>query len=796
MLRLALVGLTVLAAGCGDGNRDEGRGAAGRSGDSTGGAASRGGLSLLLISIDTCRPDHLGCYGYEEIETPRIDDLAAAGTRFARALATAPITLPSHASLLTAEYPYHHRVRNNATYRLPEGALTLAEWVKREGYVTAAFVGSYPMESRFGLDQGFDLYDDRLPYLQGIDPHLAEIRAEEVADRAVAWLEENGTGAPFFLFVHFFDPHWRYDPPEPFASLYKERPYDGEIAYVDGEVGRLTDALDRLGLAERTVVVLTGDHGEGLGAHGEETHAIFLYDTTIRIPLIIRPPARGPLSSAGWRPGGVVESLAREVDIAPTVLDLLGLPPLPDAEGRSLAPLLVDPEVSLELVHYAETFAPREDYGWSEARSIVTDRWKYILLPREELYDLVADPGEERNLIDRETKTADRLRALLEERIRCDREWAGGEARLEISEEERARLEAPGYMTRTDEERAADRVEERPDPKDRIDILREYFTAVDLLEEGKPEAALRKLEQLSETDPGNPDVRKSIGDSFALMGQWERADSVYRTILPLRPHDLFLLGSRGNALLRLGRIDEAVEVFRELLSRDSEYPEGHVRLGECRLLQDDPDAAEREFREELRVHPDSPSAYSALGTVQRLRGEREEAIRSFRRAIELRPDFAPAYQNLGNLYEETEEWEKVIAYYKKAIEADPDLVEAYYNLALAAKRHGRRDAAWELLHDSVTRNPRFAKGYFGLGNLLREDGRPAQAIVQYEIALRYDPKDSDVYLNLGAAHADLGMVDEAVRAWEAAVDAAPRSPSAQTARKNIESARTQMGGMR
>ena len=797
-LAAALFAIAAIGAGCGggkDADQSVQTAAEERPGSSREGGFPRNDLSVLLISIDTCRPDRIGCYGYDKIETPRIDEIAREGIRFDRAVVPAPITLPSHASILTSEYPYRHRVRNNGTYSLPEENTTLAEWLKGEGYRTAAFLGAYPLDGRFGLNQGFDTYDDRFPPKKvGSSHDISERPADAVVDEAVRWLEEEGKKDPFFLFVHFFDPHWPYDPPEPFREMYSSSPYDGEIAFVDGEVGRLLDALDRLGLTGRTLVVLVGDHGEGLGEHGEETHAVFAYDATLRVPFLLSWPDREPFRAAGFERGSAVGSMVRAIDIGPTILDLAGLPPLPGVEGRTLLPLLIEPDRSLDLVNYAECFSPREDYGWSEIRTITTERWKFILLPREELYDIVADPDELVNRIDDEPETADSLRALLQERIDEDERRQGESASIEIDAESRERLAALGYISDMGFAPEEASYLDLPDPKDRIGLLRDFFKGRAALDRGEGEAALAIFLELEKQDAENPKVIGAVGDAYLLAGDLTAADSVYRKVTAMLPNDLAFRSNQAQALLKMKRVDEAIEIIRLVLVADPKFENGHARLGDAWLIKGEPERAMEEYQLELEHYPDSPSAFSGLGKVHKLQGRLNEAGKFYRKAIESREDFAEGYFDLGNLYNETGGIEKAISYFRRAIEIDPNLVEAHYNLALIAKKAGQRKSAAQLLEEAVRRKPRFAKAYYGIANLLREEGRHTEAVGFYRRAIECDPQNADFYLNLGVARASLGDLNGAIEAWEKTVRVEPYSESAKTASENIRSARMQMGG--
>jgi arylsulfatase A-like enzyme/Tfp pilus assembly protein PilF len=792
-LAIVLVVLVSAAACGGGGEKPAGDRAGVREQKPDGAPSARTGLSVLFLSIDTIRSDHVGCYGYKEVETPRIDKLAAEGVRFARAASVAPLTLPSHASMLTGQFPYRHRVRNNGTYRLPEGKETLADRLRAEGYRTAGFVSAFVLDARFGLARGFDTYVDSLPPEREspLQRGIPEVRAEVTIDRAIRWLEKK-EGKPFFLFVHLFDPHQPYEPPEPFLTRYASNLYDGEIAYTDREIGRLLDALERLRLADETLVVLVGDHGQGLGDHGEVTHGTFAYESTVRVPFIIRWPDHPAFREKPFRRGTVVESIVRMVDAAPTILDLLGLPGMPEAEGVSLVPLLLDPDSPLGLVHYAESFSSREDFGWSEVRSVSNDRWKFILLPKEELYEVAVDPGETANRIAERPEIAAEMRALLEEIIAEDNRRRGETDGIAVDEETRRKLEALGYLAGEADVDEETSYKDLPDPKDRIDLLRKYFASFNLFDRGDFPGGLQALLDLEKEDPASPRVLASIGDAFLAMGDAARAESVYTKAIQLGARTLPTLSNRAYALLRVGRADEAAEILHSVLEADPYAQRVHARLGEIALLRGRFQEAEEEYRKEMEIVPTSGVALIGLGKVAEKQNRLPEAIGYYQRAIESPNEAAKGYYHLGLAYEKAGDIERAIDQYRKAIHSDPTLVEAYYNIAILAKKRGDRRAAAEYLNKSVEVNPRFAKGLYGIGNLLREEAKHREATEQYRLALQYDRRDSDIYLNLGVAEAALGNLAQAIEAWEKASLAAPDSPSAATARENIRSARAKM----
>ncbi len=368
--------------------------------------------NLLLVSIDTVRADHVGCYGYKLIQTPYIDLLASEGVRFNTAVSQVPLTLPSHCTILTGTYPAYHGVRDNVGYRLSESKTTLAKILKGQGYQTAAFIGAYVLNSRFGLGQGFDEYDDRIAGSSrlGLVVNLNSVErpAGEVITHAMGWLNAHA-GSRFFVWIHLYDPHDPYEPPPPYADRYKDRPYDGEIAYADHELGRLLEFLKQRKLYENTVIVLLSDHGESFGEHQEWTHGYFIYDTTLLVPLIIKPIDKGLA-------GRSVTEQVSLVDVAPTVLQLLGFERTAELQGRGLLELMLGQSRSRPEPAYCESYYPAQ-FGWSPLIGIRREDVKFIYAPKPELFDLRQDPGEQTNQVVQRGPLANELKAMLAKMI-------------------------------------------------------------------------------------------------------------------------------------------------------------------------------------------------------------------------------------------------------------------------------------------------------------------------------------------------------------------------------------------
>jgi choline-sulfatase len=396
------------------------------------GAAPAAPESVVLITLDTTRADRLSPYGFMNVSLPHLERLAGEGVVFDQATSVAPMTLPAHTSLFTGLLPPRHGVRDNADQPLAETETTLAEILRARGLRTGAFVGSVVLDPLRGLKQGFDEY-------QGVHSTgrnalaVRQRRADAVVDDALRWLGA-AAGPPSFLWVHLYDAHVPYDPPEPYASIYGHNPYVGEIAFADSQIGRLLDALDARRLMERTVVIVAGDHGESLGDHGEEDHGVFVYESVLRIPLIIRAPGVSPRR---------VAAVVRLTDVMPTVLDLLGIPP-PRADGVSLVDLLTGRRSTLDLEAYSESEYPRR-LGWSPLRALRDGRFKLIDAPRPELYDLDRDPFEERNLYDERGATAAAMARRLQVLARSP-SATGRESATALPSRLTAELAALGYV--------------------------------------------------------------------------------------------------------------------------------------------------------------------------------------------------------------------------------------------------------------------------------------------------------------------------------------------------------------
>jgi arylsulfatase A-like enzyme len=550
---------------------------------------------VILVTLDTVRADYIGSYGATQAHTPNFDTVAAEGVRFDVAISPTPLTLPSHASLMTALDPPAHGVRHNGIHRLSGEIPTLAERLRADGFATAAFVGALVLDARFGLDRGFDAYDDTMSGRLSGHVGYAERTADAVADAALAWLDR----APerFFLWLHFYDAHAGYDPPPGFASAFASRPYQGEIAFVDSQFGRVLADIRRRWPDGGTLLVVTADHGESLGEHGEASHSYSVYDATQRVPLLMSGP--------GLPRAHVVAEAVRLVDVAPTVIGLAGAEPLPEVEGLDLLPLIMGDEGD-ERVAYVETQATRLDYGWSPLLGVRTSRFKYIRAPRPELYDLDVDPGELHDVAGTSPEEVARLDRLLANRLvtgsvsREDNRLSVG-----LSDSDRERLRSLGYVVpRSDASTDSDpHATVGPDPKDAIGLLRVLGEAQRDVDAGRLTAALARLEHSGNegtavramrasiavatgdfasaerdaravlaTQSDRPDVLLILGRAHAGQGRLEEARAAIEASLLLDPVSESAWGFLGRVLEALGRSDAAREAFARAGRADAASP--------------------------------------------------------------------------------------------------------------------------------------------------------------------------------------------------------------------------------
>jgi len=650
--------------------------------------------SVLLITLDTVRADHIGCYGYSRIETPAIDRLASDGVRFENAYTLVPITLPSHAVILTGTYPMFSGVRDFTSPPLPANVPTLAEMLRHHGYHTAAFVSSFVLNSMWGLNRGFEVYDDDM----AIDLNhtrflfLLARRGDYTTDRFLTWLDRNGN-KPFFAWLHLYDAHSPYRSPDPYHSHYSGRPYDGAIAFDDAQVGRVMSRLRALNLYDDTLVVLLSDHGESLGEHGEAEHGFFVYNATIHIPLVLKLPKQASRALAVSQP---VSSL----DVASTIAQVCRVPAAESGslQGRSLLGTTISgglsgPKPGPSQAVYAESFYPLHSFGWHPLRALVTDGLKYIDAPRPELYDLQRDPGERLNIVAGNSATA---AALRDDLTAVGRRFAAPERNSPaptLDAETLEKLKSLGYVAYKAGAVENDGNETAADPKDNVGVFNRILRASDLSGVGKYADADETLAQVEREEPDLYVVPFQRGENFLAWGRPALAVAEFSKALSRNPtFDQAALGL-GRAHFLLGQNEQAATAFELALRSNKNNFLAKAALAKVHWKQNQVGKAELEFREITKSHPEFGEAHADDGIMLTILGRYSEALPEIQRGIELGSQEAIAYNYLGVCQAELGHPSDAIHSYEKAVELDPRYSVAYLNLALQYRNQGFRAKA-------------------------------------------------------------------------------------------------------
>lgn len=613
----------------------------------------RAAPNVVVVTIDTLRADHLACYGYGRIKTPHIDQLASTGIRFANAFTPVPITLPAHTALMTGAYPMATGVRDFSGNKLRPGAVTLARVLQSHGYSTAAFIGSAALDSRFGLNQGFDTYYDHFNLGRSREIHLDEIerRGDQVVDAALKWLESHRQ-KPFFIWVHLYDPHAPYDPPQPFARAYHGHPYDGEIAFADAQVGRLFDYLKRQQLYQDSLVVLASDHGESLGEHGEKTHGFFVYNATLHVALIMRIPGASPR---------VVQQGVSLVDVMPTVLQALDIPVPASVQGQGLMSLIMGRSSGKASGEYAENYAPLIHFGWNRLLSLEWRGMKYIETTRPELYDLRTDPHELHNLFKTHQALAHEMNARLQDIVRRYAPASKSAAAASQSTDPAllASLRSLGYAAVSTSDLPQAEPKNLPDPKDRVQAYNLVSEALVDKQQGRFSQSLRKLTEAERTAPEALTIR--------------------------------LLAAQDE--LELKDYGAAAEGFQYVLDRNRRDGAAAYYLGVAQLGSGNVDGAEAAFKRALEIDPHNFSAAYDLGVAYSRQKRADDAIAAFKQAVEILPEYAEAHEALGELYLYLQRPNDAARELEHAVSADPGMAKAHYELGRAYEALGLTEKA-------------------------------------------------------------------------------------------------------
>jgi len=672
-------------------------------------------VNVVVVTLDTLRADRLGCYGFTGVQTPHIDGLAREGVLFEHATATVPLTFPSHSSMFTGLVPPRHGVRDNGGFFLADANVTLAERLQDAGWTTGAFVAAWVLDSKWGLAQGFGHYSDRFDLSRYKTLSLGTVQkpGDEVMSDALRWMG-SVKERKFFSWIHLYDPHTPYDPPEPHRSRYPGEPYLGEIAYTDQVVGRLLTWLGENGLAQRTVVVVTADHGEGLGEHGESTHGFFIYDSSMRVPLIIRTP---------WGDRGRVRAQASGVDLMPTVLDLVGLPPQPGVDGRSLARAVLDPSADLARIAYAETYYPRYHFGWQQLRAVRNDRYKYIDAPSPELYDLASDPGETQNIYKGYSARAEELRLVLE-RIGGSGAQAAPE-RAQLDPETLQRLAALGYVGNAAE---IDPSVVLPDPKSKIHLIDLMNRAKASAQQERFDEAIARMQEVIAQDARIVDAHLTMGNWLARQGRRDEAIAAFQQVLALKPDNELAMVNLAHIYRARGDAATAIEGYRSALKLDPKSAQTWYQLATLFLDTGRVAEAEKTFHEALGHNPKMGAAYNSLGAIAFARGDAVESERLIRLALDLEPEVRTGRYNLARIREAKGDVAAAEDLYREELATYPDNGKARFNLAQIYRAGGDRRRYLEELETAIHRAPDFGPPFFFLAREHLGEGRLDRAM--------------------------------------------------------------------
>jgi arylsulfatase A-like enzyme/predicted Zn-dependent protease len=748
-------------------------------------------LSVILVTLDTARADRIGAFGGKAVPTPNLDEMARGGTLFEQAFSQAPLTLPSHASMLTARYPASIGVRHNGLYRLRNPEPTLASSLGASGFETAAFVAAYVLNKEFGLDQGFGTYDDVVVRgLGGGEDQMleAERTADEVNARVFDWLGRRRPGR-FFLWVHYYDPHEPYRPPERPSRVLAGSGYDREISYVDACFGDLIRRLEDDGILDRSILVVAGDHGESLGEHGEDTHGFFLYDATLHVPLFIRAPGLVP---AGRRVGGPVELVA----VAPTILDLLSLPALEKAQGKSLRGRIDGTDDGRAAVAHAETLMPRLEYGLATLRMIRDGRYKYVGAPRPELYDIEKDPGEQRDLAALDANRSRDMASALSawERATTD-ETASKGARRNLSREEEERLRSLGYLAGDFFKKGATAETGLPDPKDRIGEIRRVHEARMRLREGNAAAALAVTDEILRENPRSQRSRNTRIVALIQLERYAEAEKEALTALAAAEADrdnTSVLGEKARMLLasayRLqGKQREAEEVYRRLLAEDARKSAVAVELAS--LLGETGRAAEGlRLLDEIRSRePRNGTALATRFEILSRQGDRAATLEAALALAESRAGDAATLVEAGLFLLEAGQPTSAATCFETAQQqnAEPD-PELFGQIGAARMAAGQVDSARKAFLAMSRISPTDPRPHYYLGVIALETGDETGARTNFARALAIAPSFTSPLVKLGRYLASRGSGEEAARLFE---DAIRRNPGDTEARKSLDSLR-------
>lgn len=696
--------------------------------------------NVLVITIDTTRADHLPVYGYKDVRTPNLESLVKNGILFRQCASVAPLTLPSHCSIMTGTYPTYHGVRVNGNTALSMENQTLAEAFAANGYETGAFVGAFVLDGRWGLNQGFQHYDDQfdLKKFKKLDLGMVQRPSNEVVDAAVSWLEGR-KDKPFLAWLHFYDPHMPYAPPEPYRSEYASRGivglYDGEIAFMDSQIGRCLAWLDKNHLRERTIVAVIGDHGEGLGDHGEMTHGFFIYDYAVHVPFILSVPV--PEMN-----GREISAQVRTIDLYPTLLQASGIAISKQVQGTSLWPL-VEGHPAGDLFAYSESMTPSIQYGWSPLLALRTPKFKYIDAPRPELYDLEKDPGEQSDVHGNQARIAEEYEKKLKSVVAVTGANAPAPNHANLDNETVERLAALGYIGAPVTTKPGTYTNVLVDPKDRLPVHEAISRAGELNNDDHYAESADVLEKVLRDDPANPQARLLLASNYIELGRPEDARSLLNGLLQEDPQNIRALVTLANILQDEGKSDEVIRLCRRALEVDERNTRALTLMGQAYMDLHNFKEALPWLQKGVEVQPKMTQNQLSLAACLIGLKKYEQGEQTLHTILDSTPKFPRVHYHLGLLYEEQGKLQEAVREYKDESQMYGDSFMARFNLGRLLLRLGDHAGYMEQMREVVRIAPKNAAGYLFLARgLLQEKANTDEILdlTQHGLSLARTPE--------------------------------------------------------
>jgi arylsulfatase A-like enzyme/Tfp pilus assembly protein PilF len=698
----------------------------------------------------------LACYGNPRVKTPNIDRMAEEGVLFENATTVVPLTLPAHSSIFTGTFPMYHGVRDNGGYYLDPEQITLAESLKEQGYATGAFVAAFVLDSRWGLHQGFDRYFDDfdLAKYETVSLDSVQRRGDEVLAEALGWMDSAREG-PFFSWIHLYDAHTPYEPPEPFLSQYGTAPfarYDGEVGYVDSLMGELMSWLEEKKLVDSTIVIFLGDHGEGLGQHRETSHGYFIYDATTHVPFILKAPSR---RLRGRR----VEAQVRVVDLMPTLLELVGAEIPAPVQGESLVDLATGGTDDLGLVAYSESYYPRNHYGWSELKSLRDGALHYIAAPRPELFDLAEDPKQQNNLAPKRARTVRQFQDTLDQMLdRYSAEGVEDQAPVTLDAETQAQLAALGYLGGPSKIKI-DPDKPLADPKDKIKLFNLIKRAGGDSSEGRLDEALAKIQSVLAEDSEILEAHSILGNLYVKKEERVKAIEAYQDALARDPEFKPALFGLASIYEEMGRLDDAAAGFRRILEIDPRDNGAYFRIAAIHARQKKFAEALEYLQQAVEVGSERPPLHNLMAECYIGLEQFDEAEKEVQLVLEMKPDLPGAHYNLALILEAKQDIQGAIDAYQRDLELAPKNFKTHFNVAKLYGQVGRPQKMVEHFEESIELNEDFAIGHLYLSKHYLDIGDLERALQLAKRGIELGPEPSmaplghyilvDVYNRLG-----------------------------------------------